>query len=48
MAEETLTNTEKSNQELSKANEYNEKYGLYWAILFFSLGFMLLFFDFVK
>lgn len=48
MAEDTLANADKSNKELTQASEHNEKFGLYWAIMFFTMGMLLLFFDFVK
>ena len=47
-ASTSVLNTEKGNVELERANDYSKTYGLYWAMFFGILGFILLFYDFLK
>lgn len=48
MAEESLANVKKANKELTKANEYNASYGLYWSIFFMTMAVVLLLLHWIK
>lgn len=44
----SVRNVEKGNVELERANDYGKKYGLYWAIFFWTLGIILLIYDWLR
>ncbi|CAD8117841.1 unnamed protein product [Paramecium sonneborni] len=47
-ANESLLNIEKANKHLINAKKMNEQFGKRWGLLFFSMGIILLFYDYIN
>lgn len=47
-ASESLENIEKANKHLINATKMNEQFGRRWGLLFFTMGIILLFYDYIN
>ena len=48
LANQSVSNIKEANRQLLEANKYNESYGKWWSIFFFSLAIILLVLDFLN